>query len=184
MSVFEQDFGRSVFTIALAERRRRLLAIDWVEDASVTRILPDRLLVRIRERKPVAFAVLHSGAMLVDASGVLLEPPEQGRLAFPALNGLSLEDTEAQRRERVQSFLNFQRDMGYLANEISELDVSNPTDLSAVTQVGGRAVELLLGGGDFARRYQAFVNNYSEIHSQSPEATVFDLRLDGRIAVR
>jgi len=141
-------------------------------------------MVRIRERKPVAFALLSSGAMLVDASGVLLAPPEKGQLAFPALNGLSLEDTEAQRRERIAAFLNFQRDMGFLANDVSELDVSNPTDLSAVAQVGGRAVELLLGGSDFARRYQAFVNNYSEIHSQSPGATVFDLRLDGRIAVR
>ena len=36
----------------LAERRRRLLAIDWVEDASVSRLWPNRVLVRITERKP------------------------------------------------------------------------------------------------------------------------------------
>ena len=53
--VFAGDFDRSIFSVPLAERRRRLLAIDWVEDASVSRVWPDRLVVRIRERKPVAF---------------------------------------------------------------------------------------------------------------------------------
>src|SRR5262249_14510682 len=50
LRIFANDFHRSVFAIPLAERRRRLLAIDWVEEASVSRIWPDRLVVRIRER--------------------------------------------------------------------------------------------------------------------------------------
>ena len=52
--VFAADFDHSVFSVPLAERRRRLLAIDWVEDASVSRVWPDRLVVRIRERKPAS----------------------------------------------------------------------------------------------------------------------------------
>ena len=56
--VFAEDFDHSVFSVPLDERRRRLLAIDWVEDASVSRIWPDRLVVRIRERQPVAFVLL------------------------------------------------------------------------------------------------------------------------------
>ena len=59
--VFAADFEHSVFSVPLAERRRRLLAIDWVEDASVSRVWPDRLVVRIRERKPVAFVSFRSG---------------------------------------------------------------------------------------------------------------------------
>ena len=59
--VFAQDFDRSVFAVPLDERRRRLLAVDWVEDASVSRIWPDRLVVRIRERKPVAFVPVRLG---------------------------------------------------------------------------------------------------------------------------
>ena len=41
--VFAGDFDHSIFSTSLAERRRRLLAIDWVEDASISRIWPDRL---------------------------------------------------------------------------------------------------------------------------------------------
>src|ERR1051326_7487045 len=69
---FAADFGHSIFAIPLDERRRRLLAVDWVEDASVSRIWPDRLIVRIRERKPVAFVFLRSGVLLFDSPAVLL----------------------------------------------------------------------------------------------------------------
>ena len=64
LRVFAADCGRSIFAVPLDERRRRLLAVDWVEDASVSRIWPNRLLVRITERKPVAFVSLplHGGA--------------------------------------------------------------------------------------------------------------------------
>ena len=49
--VFAADFEHSIFSVPLAERRRRLLAIDWIEDASVSRVWPDRLVIHIRERK-------------------------------------------------------------------------------------------------------------------------------------
>ena len=35
---FTADFGRSIYAVPLAERRRRLLDVDWVEDAAVSRI--------------------------------------------------------------------------------------------------------------------------------------------------
>ena len=55
LATFSADFGRSVFLMPIAERRRRLLAVDWVEDASIARIWPNQVAVRIQERKPVAF---------------------------------------------------------------------------------------------------------------------------------
>jgi cell division protein FtsQ len=188
LSVFAEDFGRSVFAIPLAERRRRLLAIDWVEDASVSRVWPDRLLVRIRERKPVAFVSLRSGAMLVDADGVLLDPAGRksapAQFAFPVLDGLRAGATEAQRRECVRAFLRFEGDMGYLANDVSEVDVGDPNNIRVVARVDNRVVELIMGDTDFAARYQGFVNHYAEIREQSPDAGTFDLRLDGRITAR
>jgi len=184
LRVFAADSGRSIFAIPLDERRRRLLAIDWVEDASVSRIWPDRLLVRIRERRPVAFAPLRTGAVLVDADGVLLEPPERAQFAFPVLLGLREDEPEAARRERVAAFLRFQKDMGPLAKDVSEVNVANAEDLRIVARVDGRALELLMGGGDFARHYQNFLNYYAETQKRSPEVSTFDLRLDGLIVAK
>jgi cell division protein FtsQ len=184
LNVFAADFGRSAFSVPLAERRRRLLAIDWVQDASVSRVWPNRLLVRIRERKPVAFVSVRSGAMLVDAEGVLLGWPPRARFAFPVIDGLREEETGAQRREGVSAFLRFQQNMGYLANDVSEVDVTDPHGIRIVTRVENRAVDLIVGDADFAARYQNFVSHYQEIRKQSPDAGTFDLRLDDRITAR
>jgi cell division protein FtsQ len=184
LSVFAEDLGRNAFSVPLAERRRRLLAIDWVQDASVSRVWPNRLLVRIRERKPVAFVSFSSGPMLVDAEGALLALPPRARFAFPVIDGLREGDSGAQRREGVSAFLRFQQDMGYLANDVSEVDVADPADIRIVARVENRAVELFVGDGDFAARYQNFLSHYQEIRRESPDAGTFDLRLDDRITAR
>jgi cell division protein FtsQ len=182
--VFASDFGRSVFSIPLAERRRRLLAISWVEDASVSRLWPDRLAVRIRERKPVAFVSAPSGPLLVDAAGVLLDPPSRAQFAFPVLNGVRQEEPEELRRERVRAYLRLQQDMGNLANDVSEVDVSDLENLRIVARVNDRAIELMLGDEHFAARYRNFLASYPEIQKQSPDARTFDLRLEDRITAR
>jgi cell division protein FtsQ len=184
LRVFAADFGRSVFAVPLAERRRRLLAIDWVEDAAVARIWPDRLLVRIRERRPVAFVLLRSGPLLIDAAGVLLEPPPLARFAFPVLRGVPEDESEAARRERVNAFLRFQSDMGDLAKDVSEVDVADTGNLAVLARVDRRAIELLMGGGDFARHYRNFLNHYPEIQKGSPDVGTFDLRWDGHILAK
>src|ERR1039457_7622540 len=65
--IFAGDFDHSVFSVPLGERRRRLLAIDWVADASASRVWRGRLVIRIRERQPVAFVSFRSGPLLIDA---------------------------------------------------------------------------------------------------------------------
>lgn len=182
--VFAGDFERSIFSVPLEERRRRLLAVDWVEDASISRVWPDRLVVRIRERKPVAFVPIGSTVMLVDAYGTLLDPPPQSQFSFPVLRGISDLDSDSRRQDRVDTFLSVLEDMGYLAKDVSEMDVSDPENIRIVAQVQHRAVGLELGDGNFGRRYQNFLAHYDEISKQSPGVRRFDLRLDDRITAK
>jgi cell division protein FtsQ len=182
--VFARDFDRSIFSIPLEERRRRLMAIDWIEEATVSRVWPDRLVVRVRERKPIAFVLSQSSVLLIDQHGALLEQPPQSQFSFPVLSGVREEQTDAQRREHVRAFLQFQQDMGYLSKDVSEVDTTDPDNMRIVAQVDHRAVNLLMGDGGFARRFQNFASHYPEIHKRSPAAKTFDLRLDDRITVK
>ncbi len=182
--VFAGDYGRSIFSAPLEERRRRLLAIDWVEDASILRIWPDRLTVRIRERKPVAFVFLRSSVLLIDSQGVLLDPPAQAQFTFPVLSGVREDEADEQRRDRVRAMLRVQDDLGYLAREVSEVNVADTENIRIVAQVDQHALELILGDANFARRYQNFLNHYPEIRKRSPEVKTFDLRLDDRITAK
>ena len=182
--VFAGDFGRGIATVPLAERRRRLLAIDWVEDASVSRVWPDRLVVRVRERTPVAFVYLGNNVLLIDSTGALLEQPPQAAFAFPVLRGIGEDSSEDRRRECVRSFLRLEGDMGYLARDISEVDASDPENLRVVVQVDHQAVSLLLGDANYGRRYQNFLGHFQEIEQRLPGARTFDLRLEDRITAK
>jgi cell division protein FtsQ len=189
LRVFAGDYGRSIFAVPLDERRRRLLAVDWVEDATVSRIWPNRLLVRITERQPVAFVSLPlhgaSGSaarfLLVDAQGVLLDPPLRAQFAFPVLTGLADDQTDAERRVRVRAMQSLMDDLGPAGQNISEIDAAAPDDLTVVAQVEGRPLELKLGDGNYARRLQNFLLHYPEIRKRAANVTTFDLRLDDRI---
>lgn len=192
LRVFAADYGRSIFAVPLAERRRRLLAVDWVEDASVSRVWPNRLLVRITERKPVAFVSLplRSGSgsparfLLVDAQGVLLDPPQRAQFAFPVLTGLTDDQTDPERRIRVRAVQALMDDLGTLGQNISEIGAADPDDLTVVAQVEGRPLELKLGDGNYAKRMQNFLLHYAEIRKHAPNVTAFDLRLDDRITAK
>jgi cell division protein FtsQ len=182
--VFAADYEHSIFSIALDERRRRLLAIDWVEEASVARIWPDRLIVRLRERKPVAFVFFRTGVLLIDRQGVLLDQPPQAQFTFPVLGGVRESETEDQRAEHVRSMLAVQEDLGYLAKDVSEIDTADPDTIRIVVKVNNRALQLTLGDSNYARRYQNFLSHYPEIEKHSPQVKSFDLRLEDRITAK
>jgi len=188
-AVFAEDYGRSLYLIPLAERRRSLLAIDWVQDASVVRLWPNRLRVKITERRPVAFVHLTaeqgpSEVALIDAEGVLLGLPPRAEFNLPVLTGIRREQSLQARRQRVAAALDLIKELDDLAEGISEIDVSELENLKVVQVAGGRGLLLELGNRNFRSRVQNFLTHYPEIERRLPEATSFDLRLDDRITAR
>ncbi len=61
--------------------RERLRAQPWVADASVSRRLPDTVIVRVSERKPVALWQYHGRFRLVDITGRVLAARQLERFA-------------------------------------------------------------------------------------------------------
>jgi cell division protein FtsQ len=59
----------------------RIERLPWVERASVERVLPDRLEVRISERSPAAVWRLGDRHFLIDKSGRVLEPVRKDAMA-------------------------------------------------------------------------------------------------------
>lgn len=189
--VFVGDFGKNVWLVPADERRRRLLAVDWVEDATVARLWPNRLVVSVRERQPVAFVEVVRDAQtvrlarlaLIDAEGVLLEQPPRAKFSFPILTGVFERQTEAERKPKVERLRRFLEEIGPLGKDVSEVDVS-AHDLRVSVKVGSRSLDLLLGDRNYQKRMQRFLQHYPEIRRRSPSATLFDLRLDDRITAK
>lgn len=185
LRLFEPDFGRSLYLFPMAERRKALLNVRWVGDASVVRVWPNRVLVKITERQPAAFVKLPSESMLrwalIDADGVILDPPQKAKFQLPVLAGVHPSESLDMRGKRVRRMQRLMKDLGALGNNVSEIDVGEMDNLKITGQVGGQAVALMLGDRNFLARLQSFVDHYPDIHRRMPQAASFDLRLDDRI---
>jgi cell division protein FtsQ len=125
-----EEQERNLFALDLDRVRKSVELLPWVKTATVRRVWPDRLMIQIAERVPIAFARIEGSTQLVDEDGVLLESKSEGlpRFDFPVLIGLeSGFDTEllARNRNRIELY---RRLMG----ELDENGAGLSRDLSEV----------------------------------------------------
>src|SRR4029079_14294257 len=74
-----------------AEWRKRLMASPWVEEVTLRRMLPSRVDITIRERRPMGIGRLAGALYLVDAHGVVIDEygPKYADFDLPIVDGLS-----------------------------------------------------------------------------------------------
>ncbi len=189
VQAFYADRRRSVARVPLDERRRTLEAMPWVAQASVERLWPNRIRVELTERRPVAFLRSGTELMLVDLDGVILERPAEETFSFPIITGLSESLPEEERRQRMQTYGRFLKDLQLVrsgaADHVSEVDLADPEDLRAVlTGLGsGPAVTVHFGGGDFTSKYGLLVENFAQWQAVTGRVESVDLRYQRQIVV-
>lgn len=186
--VFAEDFGRSLYLVPIEKRRTQLLEIDWVADATVSKVWPNTLRVSIQERVPVAFVRLApnrregiSRLALIDRDGHILRPRVAAQFTLPVMTGVRESEPAANRRARVRLVLGMLKEIGSLAGQISEINVADPNNLVVAEHVDNTVVNLMLGNDNYTERLQSFLSNYSEIKERRPDAKTLDLRVDGVI---
>jgi len=185
LRVFEPDFGRSLYLFPLKARRKALLEMPWVHNASIVRIWPNRILVEIQERQPAAFVQLQAESMarwaLIDEEGVILDPPRKASFDLPLLAGVPPNESTTRRGARVRRALRMMQELGSLSDNVSEVDVADLDDLKITEKVPGGAVTLMLGDRNFSSRLRNFLAHYPDIRRRIQQVSTFDLRLDDRI---
>jgi len=202
---FVHDRGRSVLRISLDSRRSQLQQLSWVEQASVQRVLPNRIRVALTERTPIAFVRNAAELALIDAHGVLLDRPEGEDLQFPIVTGLSENMPLEEREKRMQTYQEFMKDIdlvGFPASDkdrntaikvhpsekVSELDLSNPKDLRVVmTGLAGpadsQAVTVHFGQSDFTGKFKMLVENFAQWQASSGRVQSIDLQYSRQVVL-
>jgi cell division protein FtsQ len=158
--VIRHDVGQTgVWRADLVELRSRLERLPWIRTAVVTRVLPDRIRVRIVEREPRLVVRTSAGRfMWIDDDGVMLEdmkPTDQIPDFF--LRGWNEDGSAsalAENRERVKKFLQLQKewnDQG-LSDRVSEVNLLDLRDVRAQLAGDDSQIEIRLGSQDQGQR--------------------------------
>jgi cell division protein FtsQ len=192
LPVFGEDIGRNIFFVPLAERRKQLEQIPWVESASVMRFLPDQIRVSIVEREPIAFVRQGQQIGLVDASGVLLQMPAammaQHHYSFPVVTGIDARDPLIGRRARMAVYQRLLAELDSngqrLSGQISEIDLTDPEDARVLMPEPGGDVLAHFGEDHFLERYQRYTAHIAEWRSQYPKLAAVDLRYDQQVVLQ
>jgi cell division protein FtsQ len=189
---FLKDRGRSVLRIPLDARRITVEELPWVESATVQRILPNHIRVELTERTPIAFLRNGMELNLIDVHGVILERPQGEDLHFPIVTGLFENSTRGEREKRMQTYQEFIRNIDLVrsgsSESVSEVELSNPKDLSAVMTGLSRAndsqaVTVHFGAGDFAGKYRMLVENFADWQTKAGCVQSVDLQFSKQVVL-
>src|SRR6266850_4310476 len=148
--------------------------LPGVRRAVVSRVLPDRLRVRVTERVPVAVVRTTAGHFFwVDEEGVALgEMKPDDRMPAFFIRGWNEEGTEDARKEnveRVQKYLEatHEWEAAGLAERVSEINLIDVRDVRAQLAGGDSQIEVRLGGKDLGRRLKVELEALDE-YKQTP----------------
>ena len=171
--------GENILSLDIEALKARLRASPWVEDATVTRTLPDTVRVEIRERVPLALAEVDR-LYLMDGDGALVDiyGPRTGVFDLPIVRGLLGVDEDS-RRDRARRAGVLLSDLAELGQEVSEVFVEPSGDLRVVLRGPGEV--LLFGDPPYRQRFVTFLSLRRELAEKAPGAEHFDLRFRGRI---
>lgn len=84
------ELNTNIFKVNLAQAASRLKTMPMLKEVYITRDLPSRVVIRVIERKPVAFLPLVGGFILVDEEGVYCREGKVGEACLPVITGLSV----------------------------------------------------------------------------------------------
>lgn len=189
LPIFGEDIGRNIFFVPLAERRRQIEQLPWVQSATVMRLLPDQIRVDVVERQPVAFVRQGGQIGLVDANGVLLTMPPaamaQHHYSFPVLTGIDAGDSIGGRQQRITLYQRLMSELDssgqHFSSQISEIDLTDPEDARVTLQQQGDDIVAHFGEDRFLERYQRYQAHIAEWRAQYPNLAGVDLRYDQKV---
>jgi hypothetical protein len=162
MHLLETHQAQSLWKLDLPSIRVALEKNSWVQEAEVSRVLPDALRVIVHEREPLApWRRPNNSVVWVDR-----EARNLGELDFnqservpPIVSGLeegSTEEIKVANRKRMEIYQQMIRDLDQDANKLSDqIDEVNLSDIQAVRfHLSKRNLSVLVGNVEFKSRFE------------------------------
>jgi cell division protein FtsQ len=177
----------NIWSLSSRDIGHRLRTHPWVRSVSVRKVFPDRLVVRIEERKPAAMVNLDA-LYYVDEEGTIFKrltayDPKN----FPIVTGFSrgeLTARDAVTLQNLRKTLELLRstESGVLRQNISEVHFDAQEGYTLVTRDSG--LQLKIGMMDFREAMKRIEEAMPKLSKVGQARGIVDLKTAGRIYVR
>jgi cell division protein FtsQ len=170
----------NVFSVDLAKVRERVEELKWVRFATVQRVLPDAIGIKIIERRPVGLARIRGEILQFDAEAELLEHDPGDVVNAPILHGLEPKARD-ENKKKVALYRQVMEEL-HGQSELSEIHISDSGEVSVISQ--NEPLLVNLGAGDFRERWGQYLQLRAKIQTEFPEAVQVDLRFANQMILK
>jgi cell division protein FtsQ len=161
----------------------------WVKRASVMRQFPDRVVIEVQEREPVALVSLGS-LYYVDQDAEIFKKLLPGEaLDYPVLSGITLREV-VEDKAQVDPLLHLGLDIIgvtaksriFPAQDISEIRLDRVSGAVVVRASDGMTVRV--GEGELSEKWRRLERTLVELGDQTRKVAELDLNYQGRVTVK
>jgi cell division septal protein FtsQ len=161
----------NLFTVRLREVARRLESHPWIEHVRLRKVFPNKILIQIEERKPIAILQLEE-LYYIDTKGVIFSPVGgRDEYNYPFLTGLTrqvLEKDPVEAKRLIMKALELLKitdeEKVSPLEEISEIHMEKIFGIQCFTQAEG--VEVKLGWENFGEKLRRLSMIWSDLQKR------------------
>jgi cell division septal protein FtsQ len=177
MAIVKNNTPDGVWRVQIKQLRERLKQHDLIEDAEVTRVLPDTIYVTLKEREPYTLARTPDGRLVcVDKNGVMFGTAAllKGQNIPPIVSGLvdigeNIQEANRQRMMRYQQVI---RELDNAEPQLSPRidEVIFDDEMSVRLMLKDSQVVVLVGDEDFRTRLNAALDVLDAVRRKDAES--------------
>lgn len=169
--------GDPVLALSLPEMKERIEKIPHVRSVQISRRLPDRLALRVEERRPAAIWQYQGRMQMIDAEGVILGKAD---LKSPEAAGLPLLVGQMEARQ-VKEFFGFLQKAPDLAAEMKSASLIRERRWDIALKQG---MQIRLPEGDLTAAWERLEALKEQKALTRQDIKVIDLRVPDRLFIR
>ena len=186
-----EEQSQNILTFNLSQLRNNLKLLPWVKEAAVRRSLPDKLVINIEERVPIAFARIDRDTVLIDESCVILQtnPETLPKFDFPVILGIeSSYEVDGINRNKKRIVLyrrlldSLDRGGAQFSQDLSEVHLRDLGNVSVI--LDGDTVLVHLGSDNFQEKFRKYLATSRELKRKYKHLDSVDLRFRNQMVIR
>jgi cell division septal protein FtsQ len=189
LSLIKMEGMPNLFTVSLKEVAKRLETHPWIEEVKARKVFPNKILIQIEERKPIAILQLEE-SYYIDTKGVIFSPVgDRDELNYPFLTGLTkkgLERDPIVAKDLIMKALEFlriaEKERISPLEEISEIHMEKIFGIKCFTRAEG--VEVRMGWDHFGEKLRRLSLIWSDLQKRGISVSSIDCNDLKRVVVK